>query len=61
MLSHRVPWVPLGAALVFGDDRRPTLSIMRPQGFDMPRSKPFTFDEGKAKEATLAQAALNAL
>jgi hypothetical protein len=90
------------------DHRRVTLSIMRPQGFDMPRSmgamktapaqgigddayyllfgsaspqlmvrkggvqfsvrilngfkfKPFTFDEEKAKEATLAQAALKAL
>jgi len=90
------------------DHRRATLSIMRPQGFDMPRSsgamktapaqgigddayyllfgsaspqlmvrkggvqfsvrilngfkfKPFTFDEEKAKEATLAQAALKAL
>jgi hypothetical protein len=165
MLSHRVPWALLGAALVFAggprpalaprvdatdactlltlqqvsaalevtsqagkhisptittsciwsddtaasvDHRRATLSIMRPQGFDMPRSsgamktapaqgigddayyllfgsaspqlmvrkggvqfsvrilngfkfKPFTFDEEKAKEATLAQAALKAL
>ncbi len=90
------------------DHRRATLSIMRPQGFDMPRSsgamktapaqgigddayyllfgsaspqlmvrkggvqfsvrilngfkfKPFTFEEEKAKEATLAQAALKAL